>query len=206
MSRAFVKEQEGDEAGNDMPDRPQSTHPNYITPGGLRGLKQKLEAMSARRTELEADKENLGARSELQTLQGEFRFLQRRIEVAIPVASNQQGTDAIRFGATVELLDDAGAPHRFTIVGEDEADAARNLVSWVSPLGSALLNRRTGELITWRRPAGDMELEITGFSYVPAEVLRGKECRGAARADPRPSPWHFDHAQRGWSRGQSPAV
>ncbi|OGT80698.1 MAG: hypothetical protein A3H91_14515 [Gammaproteobacteria bacterium RIFCSPLOWO2_02_FULL_61_13] len=171
MSRAFVKEPEGDQAGDDQPERPHSTHPNYITPGGLRKLKEKLDAMIARRTELEADKDNLGARSELQSLHGEIRFLQRRIEVAIPVASNQQGTDAIRFGATVELLDDAGAPHRFTIVGEDEADAARNLISWVSPLGSALLNRKNGELITWHRPAGDRELEITGFSYVPAEVL-----------------------------------
>ena len=171
MSRAFVKEPEGDEAGNDLPERPQSTHPNYITPGGLCCLREKLEAMIERRTELEADKENLGARSELQTLNGEIRFLQRRIEVAIPVQPNQQGMDAIRFGATVELQDAAGAPHRFTIVGEDEADAARNLISWVSPLGSALLNRKTGEVITWRRPAGDMELEITGFSHVPAEVL-----------------------------------
>jgi transcription elongation GreA/GreB family factor len=171
MSRAFVKEPEGDEAGNDLPERPQSTHPNYISPGGLRCLKEKLEAMIARRTVLEADKEKLGARSELQTLQAEIRFLQRRIEAAIPVEPNQQGTDAIRFGATVELLDAAGALHRFTIVGEDEADAARDLISWVSPLGSALLNRKAGELITWRRPAGDMELEIAGFSYVSAKVL-----------------------------------
>jgi len=171
MSRAFVKEPEGDQAGDDQPERQHSAHPNYITPGGLGCLKEKLDAMIARRAVLEADKDNLGARSELQSLNGDIRFLQRRIEVAIPVQPNQQGTDAIRFGATVELLDDAGAPHRFTIVGEDEADAARNLVSWVSPLGSALLNRRTGELITWHRPAGDLELEITGFSYVPAKVF-----------------------------------
>ena len=171
MSRAFVKEPEGDAAGNDLPERPQSIHPNYITPRGLRCLQEKLEAMIARRTELEADKENLGARSELQILHAEIRYLQRRIEAAIPVPANTQGTDVIRFGATVELLDAAGVPHRFTIVGEDEADAARNLISWVSPLGSALLNRKSGEVITWRRPAGDMEVEITGFSHVPAEVL-----------------------------------
>ena len=171
MSRAFVKEPEGDEAGNDLPERPQSPHPNYMTPGGLQYLKEKLGAMTARRKVLEADKESLGARSELQTLQGEIRYLQRRIEVAIPVDPAGQGTDAIRFGATVELLDDAGAPHRFTIVGEDEADAGRSLISWVSPLGSALLNRKTRDEITWRRPVGDLELEISGFSYIPAKVF-----------------------------------
>ncbi len=168
MSRAFVKEPEGDEAGNDQPERPQSEHPNYITLAGLARLKQKLEVMSAHRKVLEADKENLGARSELQSLLGDIRYLQKRIEVAIPADPAGRGMDAIRFGATVELLDNAGAQHRFTIVGEDEADVERNLISWVSPLGRALLNRKTGDLVTWRRPVGDLELEIAGFSYVPA--------------------------------------
>ncbi|MND03721.1 Transcription elongation factor GreA [compost metagenome] len=71
----------------------------------------------------------------------------------------------------MDLLDEAGAPHRFTIVGEDEADVVKNRISWVSPLASALLNRSAGDVITWRRPAGDMELEIAGFNYVPAEIL-----------------------------------
>lgn len=171
MSRAFIKEPEGDQAGTDQPERPHSIHPNYITMGGLVRLKEKLAAMTARRQVLDAAQDNLGARSELQSLQADIRYLAHRIEVAIPVDTRRQGTDAIRFGATVQLLDDTGAAHRFTIVGEDEADVAQNRISWVSPLASALLNRRVGDLITWRRPAGDMELEINGFSYVPAEVL-----------------------------------
>jgi transcription elongation GreA/GreB family factor len=65
----------------------------------------------------------------------------------------------------VEVLDDAGVMHRFMIVGEDEADAARNRISWVSPLAAALLNRRTGDTVIWRRPAGDIELEVLGFHY-----------------------------------------
>lgn len=171
MSRAFVKEPEGDQAGDDQPERPQSTHPNYITTGGLARLAQKLEVMAGRRQALEADRDNLGARSELQSLQAEMRYLARRIEVAIPVDPARQGADAIRFGATVDLLDADGSTHRFTIVGEDEADPAQNLISWVSPLAGALLNRHVGDVITWRRPAGDLELEITGFGYVPAAAL-----------------------------------
>lgn len=171
MSRAFVKEPEGDQAGDDQPERPQSTHPNYITTGGLARLRKKLGELAARRAVLEADREDLGARSELQALQPELRYLARRIEVAIPVDVAHQGMDAIRFGATVDLLDADGSTHRFTIVGEDEADPAQNLISWVSPLAGALLNRRIGDVITWRRPAGDLELEIMGFSYVPAASL-----------------------------------
>jgi transcription elongation GreA/GreB family factor len=165
MSRAFVKEPEGDQAGDDPPERPHSTHPNYITVAGLARLREKLGAMLARRDLLEKDPENLGARSELQSLRSEIRYLGRRVEVAIPIEPTHQGTDAIRFGATVELLDDTGAPHRFTIVGEDEADAAQSRISWVSPLATALLNRKTGDAVTWHRPAGDMELEIIRFDY-----------------------------------------
>lgn len=171
MSRAFVKEPEGDQAGQDQPERPQSTHPNYITTGGLARLREKFEALGTRRKALEADQDDLGARSELQALQAEMRYLARRIEVAIPVDLARQGTDAIRFGATVELLDDHATTHRFTIVGEDEADPAQNLISWVSPLASALLNRHVGDVVTWRRPAGDLDLEIRAFSYVPAALL-----------------------------------
>lgn len=168
MSRAFVKEPEGDQAGDDQPERPQSTHPNYITTGGLTRLKERLEGLAARREVLEADPDDLAARSELQALQAEYRHLARRIEVAIPVDLARQEGEAIRFGATVDLLDDDGNAHRFTIVGEDEAEPANNLISWVSPLASALLNRHVGDVVTWRRPAGDLELEITGFAYVPA--------------------------------------
>jgi transcription elongation GreA/GreB family factor len=165
MSRAFVKEPEGDQPGDDQPERPQSTHPNYITAEGLARLRQRLADASARRDLLEKDQDQLGARSELQSLRSEIRYLARRIELAIPVDPARQGTDAIRFGATVQVVDDAGAEHEFTIVGEDEADAARNRISWVSPLGAALLNHRTGDTLTWRRPAGDLELEVLGFRY-----------------------------------------
>lgn len=171
MSRAFVKEPEGDQAGADQPERPQSTHPNYITAGGLARLRQRLDAMQSRGEALAADPDDLAARSELQALQADIRYLARRIEVAIPVDAAGPDTDAVRFGATVELLDDDGAVHRFTIVGEDEAEPERNLISWVSPLASALLNRRVGDMVTWRRPAGDLELEITGVSHVPAALL-----------------------------------
>jgi transcription elongation GreA/GreB family factor len=76
----------------------------------------------------------------------------------------QDGAE-IRFGATVNVEDEEGARHVFTIVGEDEADPERGLISWVSPLGRALLNRRVGDAVRWQRPVGDLELEILSFGY-----------------------------------------
>ena len=66
---------------------------------------------------------------------------------------------------TVNVQDEEGARHVFTIVGEDEADPERGLISWVSPLGRALLNRRVGDAVRWQRPVGDLELEILSFGY-----------------------------------------
>ncbi|MEO6118416.1 MAG: transcription elongation factor GreAB, partial [Methylotenera sp.] len=49
MSRGFVKEDDLEHAGTDLPERPVSEHPNYVTPTGL----QQLQAQS---TELDQER------------------------------------------------------------------------------------------------------------------------------------------------------
>ncbi len=71
----------------------------------------------------------------------------------------------MRFGARVTVADEAGGARAFIIVGEDEADAAAGKVSWLSPLARALTGGHVGDAVTWRRPAGDLELEITAIDY-----------------------------------------
>ena len=165
MSRAFVKEPEGDQPGDVPPERPQSGHPNYITMQGLDGLKDRLDALRDRARELEGAEHELSAKSELGSVQAELRFLEKRIQAAIPIDPAAQDGEEVRFGATVDVEDEEGARHAFTIVGEDEADPENGRISWVSPLGRALLNRRIGDAIRWQRPVGDLELEIISFSY-----------------------------------------
>jgi len=50
-------------------------------------------------------------------------------------------------------------------VGEDEAEPDKGYISWVSPLARELLGKKTDDTVLWERPAGDLELEILGFSY-----------------------------------------
>jgi len=165
MSRAFVKEPEGDQADTAPIERPQSAHPNYITLRGLERLKSRAESLRARDRELELAGNDLSAKNELAAVRSELRYLERRVHAAIPIDPAAQGGDEIRFGATVEVKDDHGERHAFTIVGEDEADPGSGLISWVSPLGRALLTRRAGDAIRWQRPAGDLELEIVSLTY-----------------------------------------
>ena len=165
MSRAFVKEPDGDQADDAPLERPQSTHPNYITTGGLQRLRARAESLRRRSRELELAGGELSAKNELAAVRSELRYLDQRVHAAIPIDPAAQGGAEIRFGARVEVEDDRGARHPFTIVGEDEADPEAGLISWVSPLGRALLNRRVGDTVRWQRPVGDLELEILSFGY-----------------------------------------
>nr|WP_279341126.1 GreA/GreB family elongation factor [Geothrix sp. SG198] len=79
---------------------------------------------------------------------------------AVLVTPDGKSRDRVHFGATVEVCDEAGVITTYTLVGEDEADPSRGKVSWVSPLGEALLNAESGDEVVWRRPAGTMRLEI----------------------------------------------
>jgi transcription elongation GreA/GreB family factor len=161
MSRAFVKEQDL-EAIDELPAKPQSPHTNYVTPRGLAQLRARWDEWAARRGEL-AGRDDLMARQQLPAVQRELRYLEQRIESAVLVDPRPQPTDRVHFGAYVDVLDEEGSGHTYQIVGEDEADVASGRISWVSPLAKALLDAHVGEIVTWRRPAGNRELEVVAI-------------------------------------------
>jgi transcription elongation factor GreB len=159
MSRAFVKDQD-DVYSEQLPDRPDSGQPNYITPQGLEALKARLAALVREKQALGEDAAAL--RPELER---DIPWLETRIAKAIVLDPRKQKADEVQFGATVEAVDEHAKRHRFTIVGEDEADAAKGRISWLSPLAKSLLGAKVGDSVVWKRPAGDLELEIEKISY-----------------------------------------
>jgi transcription elongation GreA/GreB family factor len=165
MSRAFVKEPDGDQADGQQPELPQSPHPNFVTPSGLRQLKERLAALGGERRGLKAAAGDLAGQSHLGRVEQEIRYLEERLRRALPVDPAGQPADKVAFAATVTLEDDSGGCVDYTIVGEDEADPAIGKVSWVSPLARALQDAEAGDLVTWRRPAGDLELEVIAIRY-----------------------------------------
>ena len=165
MSRAFVKENDLEHAGTDLPERPQSEHPNYVTPSGLAQLHQKAAQLEEEHLRLSPLKEDPIARQQMAVIERDLRYIQGRLERAIPVNPAEQQQDVILFGAIVEVEDEEGATHVFEIVGEDEADIHNNKVSWVSPLARALIGQKVGDSVIWKRPAGDLALEVTDIRY-----------------------------------------
>ena len=78
----------------------------------------------------------------------------------------QRNTDAVFFGATITLLDEAGEEIRYSIVGLDEADPGRTRISWISPLARALLKAKAGDSVRFQAPGGTRELEIAAIDYL----------------------------------------
>lgn len=164
MSRAFTKEPDAP-ASDDMPDRPQSDHPNYVTPGGLALLQAQLHKLQKQRNALAETADDPMKQQQLAQLERDMRYCQGRIDRAVVVDLAKQPADEVHFGAIVQVRDDKGEVREFAIVGEDEADVTHGKVSWVSPLAKAMLGAKVGDTVTWQRPAGDVVLEITRIRY-----------------------------------------
>ena len=164
MSRAFVKEPDGDQAESDLPERPQSDHPNYMTQTGLDKMQSTVVALRQEQSLLKKQ-DDLSAKSRVKVVEADLRYLEKRIQCAIPVDISKQKSQEIRFGATVKLIDENDQEYIFTIVGEDEAEPDQGFISWVSPLARELLGKKTDDTVLWERPAGDLELEILKFRY-----------------------------------------
>lgn len=161
MSRGFVKEDDLELAGTDLQERPISELPNYVTPNGLVQLKAEERRLLSERELLAAKTEDATATQRLAMVDRDLRYAQTRLEQAIlvetPISSLLK---AVVFGTSVTVEDEAGEQHTFEIVGEDEADVAANKVSYVSPLAKALIGQKQGDTVIWKRPAGNLTLEI----------------------------------------------
>ncbi|MCH9849799.1 MAG: GreA/GreB family elongation factor [Betaproteobacteria bacterium] len=165
MSRGFVKEDDLEHAGTDLPERPVSPHPNYVTPIGLKQLEDAANALDKERVSLVGDKENETAKQRLSVIDRDLRYLSVRLKDAILVEPTNQDRSTVLFGAIVKVEDEAGELLEFHVVGEDEADIAQHKVSYVSPIAKTLIGRKVGDTVRWKRPAGILELEIIEINY-----------------------------------------
>lgn len=161
MSRAFVKE--GDGALDPLPDLPQSPHPNYVTPRGLAALQARLLARQGDLAVLKSRAERLDKLPQA-AAERDIRYLEARLRTAILSDPATLSLTEVAFGLCV-TVDQDGTTTTYEITGEDEADAARHRIAPQSPLARALIGAQVGDVVTWRRPSGPLELEILDISH-----------------------------------------
>jgi transcription elongation GreA/GreB family factor len=150
MSRAFVRD--SDDPGP-LPELTVSAQPNFVTPRGLAQIEAHVQELTAQRAAARAG----GEREALQRIERDLRYWSARRASARLVAPGS-APDRVRFGVRVTLRLGSGAIQVFRLVGEDEADAAQGLLSWVAPLAQSLLGRQPGESVPFQ--GGEAEIEI----------------------------------------------
>ena len=175
-----------------QPDEPATRVKNYITPGGLQRLIDEHRFLLTRErpavTKVVSWAASNGDRSEnadyqygkrrLRQIDGRLRFLTKRIDAAEVVDPERprsgQAAERAFFGATVRYATAQGEERVVSIVGTDEVDLSRNHISWVSPLGRALMKSTAGDRITLQAPGGTEFLTVVEVSYerIPVEPFR----------------------------------
>ena len=155
MSRAFVKEPEGGEAFEDLPDRPISSEPNFVTPEGLDMIEAELERLHQSHAAAQAgeDKATLARTSR------DLRYWTARRNSAQVVTPPKDASE-VHFGSSVTIEREDGRRQTFRIVGEDEADPAKGTIPYVAPVAKALTGKRVGDVVQ----AGASEATIVAIA------------------------------------------
>lgn len=160
MSRGFIKE--GDQ--EEIPMVPPRAHlpkgmPNYVTREGL-------EALNKEREDLENERVAASGNYIMSNfIDAKMKLLIDRINTAVEVDMTKANKETVSFGAYVKYN---GRTVR--IVGVDEADFSKGLLSFISPVAKALVGRKVGEKFEIKIPKGTESIEIQGIWYERQEL------------------------------------
>ena len=149
--------------------------PIPITAAGLEALKAELEVLRARRPAMVEEvaaarsqgdlSENFAyhdARQHLGMLDGRVQTIENTLKRA-QVVDETGVSGIVRIGSRVVVRDEFGDA-TYEIVGPTEGNMARGLMSVAAPLGGALVDRRAGDTVTFKTPAGERQATIVSIS------------------------------------------
>ncbi len=176
MSRGFIKE--GDQ--EEIPRAPMRAYlpqgvPNYVTKEGLEALKEELKALQFER--IKAGDDYIKANF----IDATIELLVDRINNAVEVDLSKSKKDTVSFGAWVRYN---GRVVR--IVGVDEADVSKGLISFISPVAKSLMGKKAGDIIELK---GTERIKVEEVSFEPmelTELVYDKPTKTSATTEKRP--------------------
>ena len=151
-----------------------------MTKDGLQKLKSELEnlknierpkiikAISEAREhgDLSENAEYHAAREKQSFIEGKISELENKISRAEVIDTSSFDNSRVAFGATVEITDLSNEKkHIYKIVGVDEADIEKNLISISAPLCKAMINKTIKDVIEVNTPNGVKEYQINSISF-----------------------------------------
>lgn len=167
MSKAFTSEETPDLGPVVRP--PPRLAPGeirYVTPEGQAALREALARLRSERTAASAlpDADRAARLAELDARVAVLDATLGALTVLGPEAAPEE---QVAFGTWVTVEEEDGRRATWRIVGPDESDARRGLVSVEAPLSRALLGRRAGDEVELQRPGGPVELTIVEVRRTP---------------------------------------
>ncbi|WP_291441081.1 transcription elongation factor GreA [Desulfovibrio sp.] len=156
-----------------------------ISVQGYKALEEELARLKSERPEIiqaikeareEGDlRENAGydaARERQGMAEARIKYIESRMALYQVIDLDTLSGDKVIFGATVDLEDvDSGEAKTYTILGPDEADPSKGSISFLSPVGQALLGREEGDEVSVDIPRGRVTYEIIGVSFKGSKNL-----------------------------------
>ena len=146
-----------------------------MTASGFEALKTELAELKARRPGLVEEVSNArsqgdlsenfayhDARQHLGMLDGRIQTIENSLRRA-QVVEERGEAGVVRIGSKVVISDEFGESN-YEIVGPTEGNMSRGLLSVASPLGSALLNRRAGDTVSFKTPGGDAQATLVSVA------------------------------------------
>lgn len=109
--------------------------------------------------------EYIYGRKKLREVDKRINFLRGRLEKSKIIDPKLQPTDVVGFGAVVAIIGEDGVEKTWWIIGEDEADPSSGKISWLSPLGRALMNKKVGDYAESETPRGQIEYQVLKITY-----------------------------------------
>ncbi|MEQ1582285.1 MAG: transcription elongation factor GreB [Steroidobacteraceae bacterium] len=151
----------------------------FITPQGARTLKEELDFLwrekrpevtravseAAAQGDRSENAEYIYGKKQLREIDRRVRFLRQRLEGMVVVDKPPSDPSRVYFGAWVTVEDDAGEVTDYRIVGPDEFDLARGLISMDSPLGKALMRKAVDDELSIELPTGKKTFTVVKIWY-----------------------------------------
>jgi transcription elongation factor GreA len=144
--------------------REDTVPPVYLTQQGIEHLQEQLARLKKRlpiaaeeaaRTAAYGDRsdnaEYKQAKGSLRRMHYQIFEIETQLKHAVAINTGPNTSGMVQLGSTVvlEISDPNGVRRKtFQIVGPNETDPPNGRISHVSPLGAALLNHKTGDVVT----------------------------------------------------------
>lgn len=148
------------------------THQTYLTPEGEIKLKAELKELTGPRREELAQRlrsaiqmGDLSENADYHKAKEDQAFLEGRIQeieaiLRSAVIIEKTSSDSVNLGSLVTVQEDGFEPETYTMVGAKEADPRHGKISNESPIGSALMNHKAGDVVTAETPGGKIKFKI----------------------------------------------